>query len=95
MYNTRCFSRLVLMLITLCWFGPAYASGNNIPLPELPEAVVKAAENAVPGISFIKAERLHSGGVVVYELEGYADAQEYEIKVDEAGEVLTVEKDND
>ena len=72
-----------------------YAGANNVPFQELPQVVVKAPENAVPGIFFFKAERMERAGGVVCELKGYADAQEYELKIDQVGKVIKVEKDND
>lgn len=94
MFNAYTFIKILLILITLCWIPSVHASSNNIPLEELPEAVVKGAEAAVQGISFKEAERRQSKGAVVYELEGYADNIEYTLLVDEQGTVINVKKDD-
>lgn len=68
---------------------------EEIPLSDVPQNVKDAAIAAVPGIVLEEAERETEGDVVVYELEGEADGQEYEVEVNEAGEVLEVEKDEE
>lgn len=94
MFKRKYLRNFTLICISLCWIGAAYASGNNIPISELPEVVVKAAENAVQDITLKEAERKESNGSVVYEVEGYVDKKEFELKIDGEGNVLKVKEDH-
>jgi uncharacterized membrane protein YkoI len=67
---------------------------EEIPLSNVPEAVMKAASAAVQGIVFEEAERELEDGQTVYCLEGEADGVEYEVEVTADGEVLEVETDD-
>jgi len=68
---------------------------EEIPLDEVPDHVKLAAEEAVPGIVLEEAERETEDGVVIYDLDGEADGVEYEVEVNEDGEILDVEQDDD
>lgn len=62
----------------------------SIPLSALPEAVVRAAKQAVEGIEL---EEGAVESVLVYELSGTAGDREVEIEVTSEGDVLEVERD--
>jgi uncharacterized membrane protein YkoI len=68
---------------------------KEIPLSEVPEPALKAAQSAVPGITLSEAEVEVEAGVTTYEVEGTADGKEYEIEVTPEGKVLKAEEDKD
>ena len=94
--------RLVFVLLA-CVIGvattPFLLAGKKeerIPLDEVPENVIAAAENAVEGITLTEAEiEKVKKNIVIYELEGVADGVKYEIEVTSEGKVIEVEKDDD
>jgi hypothetical protein len=64
----------------------------DVPLDQVPDVVVHAAEKAVTGITLSEAKMRTKKSGVVFKLEGTADHKGYEIKVDAAGTVLDVEE---
>ena len=88
-------NRIWLMAITLIFFVITSFAGieKEIPLNEVPDVVLKAAQKAVPGIELTEAEveKTHKG--VVYEIEGTLDGKEYEIEVSSDGKVLEIEEE--
>lgn len=68
---------------------------REIAVSQVPANVITAARNAVAGIRFTEAEVEGSGSSAIYELEGFADGKEYEIKVNAAGTVLKVELEDE
>ena len=83
------------MANTLIFFVITAFAGieKEIPLNEVPDAVLKAAQKAVPGIELTKAEveKTHKG--VVYEIEGTLDGKEYEIELSSDGKILEIEEE--
>lgn len=80
------------------FFGLAWDDEDDeeeIPLSDVPEAVMNAAKAAVPGIVFEEAEREVEDGVTVYSLEGEAGGVEYEVEVTADGKVNEVETEGD
>ena len=67
---------------------------EDVPLSDVPPAVLDAARAVVPGIVLTEAEREKERGVWVYEVEGLLEGQEYEIEVTPEGKVLEVELDD-
>ena len=90
-------NRIWLMAITLIFFVITAFAGieKEIPLNEVPDVVLKAAQKAVPGIELTEAdvEKTHKG--VVYEIEGTLDGKEYEIEVSSDGKVLEIEEEDE
>lgn len=68
---------------------------EEIPLDEVPEAVMAAALRALPGAVFEEAERELERGRLVYELEGTHEGERVEIELTEDGEVLEIERGDD
>ncbi len=68
---------------------------EEIPLSDVPDLVMNAAELAVPGIVIEEAERETENGATIYCLEGEADGLEYEIEVSADGAVLETEIEDD
>ena len=66
---------------------------EEIPLAQVPTAVVSAAEGAVEGFDIKAAESKVKDGRTVYDLEGKANGVKYEVKVAANGEVLKVEEE--
>ncbi len=87
---------LIALLLAHPGLLPASAdcTEEDIALAGLPPAVVRSAQQAVPGITLSEAEQMRDGKALVYELEGYVDGKEYEISVNANGEVLEVEEDD-
>ena len=65
----------------------------EIPLADVPDAVLTAALDAMSGIELSEAELETERGEQVYEHEGTLDGVEYEIEVSSSGEVLEIEED--
>ncbi|UCG56629.1 MAG: hypothetical protein JSU70_17415 [Phycisphaerales bacterium] len=90
----------VVGLVLICSLGCACLESacedeKEIPLSEVPAAVVAAAEGAVEGISLTEADVEEEDGRTVYGLEGTADGIEYSIEVTADGKVLEVEKETE
>lgn len=81
-------------LLLVAAFAPAFADDEvDIPMQEVPDLVLAAALDAMPGIKLSEAEYEMESGQKVYELEGKLDGVEYEIEVSSSGEVLEIEED--
>ncbi|HEX9782585.1 MAG TPA: PepSY domain-containing protein [Opitutaceae bacterium] len=63
---------------------------SKIPLEQLPANVRAGAELAVPGLVLESAEVEKTKRAVAYELEGRANGREYELHVDENGNVTAM-----
>ena len=68
---------------------------KEIPLSDVPQAALTAAEGAVEGITLTEAETVEEDGQTVYILEGEAAGKVYEIEVTADGEVLEVEEETE
>ena len=90
-------NRIWLMAITLIFFVITAFAGieKEIPLNEVPDVVLKAAQKAVPGIELTEAEVEKTTKGVVYEIEGTLDSKKYEIEVSSDGKVLEIEEDEE
>jgi hypothetical protein len=90
----------VIGLVLVCLVGcesleSVFEKEKEVPLSQVPEQVVAAAESAVEGITLTEAEMEEKDGQTVYELEGTANGKEYEIEVTADGKVLDVEEATD
>ena len=90
-------NRIWLMVITLIFFVITVFAGieKEIPLNEVPDVVLKAAQKAVPGIELTEAEVERTLKGFVYEVEGTLDSKKYEIEVSSDGKVLEIEEDEE
>lgn len=71
-------------------------SEEEIPLSEVPKAILEEAKRAIPGIKIIEAEIEKTYKGIVYELEGMLDGKVYEIEISEEGKILNIElEEND
>ena len=88
-------NKIWLIAITLIFFVMTAFGGieKNIPMNEVPDAVLKAAQKAVPGIELTEAEVERTLKGFVYEVEGTLDGKEYEIEVSSDGKVLEIEEE--
>ena len=89
---------LVIGLALACLVGcesleSLFEKEKEIPLSEVPQAALTAAEGAVEGITLTEAETEEEDGQTVYILEGAAAGKEYEIEVTADGKVLEVEEE--
>ena len=90
-------SYLVLGLVLICGLGCAslddmFEKEKEVPLSEVPEEALKAAQGAVDGITITEAEMEKEKGETVYILEGEANGKKYEIEVTPEGKVLETEE---
>ena len=87
---------LVVALLLVGGIG-AIAKGQEkkVAISEVPEKAIAAAQKAVEGIKLEEAEVEEEDGVLVYELEGTVDGNEYEIEVTADGKVLEVEQEGE
>ncbi len=94
------FKKLIMVSILIVSSSALIAgireSEEKILLSEVPQAILEAAEKAMPGIIITEAEIEKTDEGVVYELEGTVDGKAYEIEISEDGKVLEVElEEND
>lgn len=61
----------------------------------LPQIIVDAVNQAMPGGTLLAAVQEKEKGKVVYEVEVEVDGERFEVEVDEQGKVLEIEKDDD
>ncbi len=79
---------LSLVIITAC---TDQNYDQPVPVNEVPDKVIQAAQQALPGITITEAELENPE---VYDLEGTLDGIEYEIDVSINGVVLDIEKES-
>ena len=90
----------VIALALICLVGcesfeSLFENEKEIPLAEVPQPAIAAAEGAVEGITLTEAETEEEDGQTVYILEGDAAGKTYEIEVTADGEVLEVEEETE
>jgi len=88
----------VLSLVMVCGLGCAslddmFEKEKEVPLSEVPQEALEAAQGAVDGITITEAEMEQEDGETVYVFEGEANGKEYEIEVTPEGKVLEVEQE--
>ncbi len=86
---------VVGLVICITLFAMGEDSETEIPLSEVPQKAIEAAQKAVDGIELVEAEVEEENGVLVYDLVGKAGGIEYEIEVTSEGKVLEVEQEDD
>ncbi len=91
---------IVMGLALVCLVGcesleSVFEREKEIPLSQVPQPALAAAEGAVEGIALTEAEMEKEDGQTVYVLEGEAGGKEYEIEVTAEGKVLEVEEETD
>ena len=91
---------IVMGLALVCLVGcesleSVFEKEKEIPLSQVPQPALAAAEGAVEGIALTEAEMEKEDGQTVYVLEGEAGGKEYEIEVTAEGKVLEVEEETD
>ncbi len=85
--------RLALLLITALGFGCGKdLDDERIPIEDVPPAVLKAAKDKLPDVTFDAAYRETFEGKQVYEVRGKTKAgKTREVEVNDKGEVVNVE----
>lgn len=78
-----------LFIISAC---SDWEDEQEIDLKDVPQHILNAANEAVPGIQITEAELEKAK---VYELEGSLNDAEYEIKISEDGVVLEIEMEKE
>ncbi|MFC1635873.1 PepSY domain-containing protein [Planctomycetota bacterium] len=91
---------IVIALALICLVGcesfeSMFEKEKEIPLSQVPQPAIAAAEGAVDGITLTEAEMEEEDGQTVYIIEGEADGKEYEIEVTADGKVLEVEEETE
>jgi len=89
---------LIFSLVLICGLGCAtlddlFEQEKEVPLSEVPDEALKAAQGAVDGVTITEAEMEKDDGETVYVFEGEANGKEYEIEVTPQGKVLEVEEE--
>jgi len=84
--------------MAVCSWSFLPVSGGDVPVGEravavskVPQTLRTAVEEAVPGIWFTGAETEEYRGGKVYELQGYANNQEYETLISPEGGIIRTE----
>ncbi len=88
----------VFSLVLICGLGCAslddlFEQEKDVPLSEVPQEALKAAQGAVDGITITEAEMEKEDGETVYIFDGELNGKEYEIEVTPEGKVLEVEEE--
>jgi len=74
--------------------GSRFGEEIEIPLSELPQAIVKTLEQTFKQLKIEKAEKIeHPDGRIEYEVDVEGDGQEWEIELTPAGKILLKELD--
>ncbi len=74
--------------------GEHFGEEIEIPLSELPQAIVKTLKKTFKQLKIEKAERIeHPDGRVEYEVDVEGDGQEWEIELSPEGKILLKELD--
>jgi hypothetical protein len=68
---------------------------EEVALSDVPQKVLDAAKEAVPGSEVEEVEKEVEDGVVMYDVEVVADGDEYEVEVTADGVVKEIEKDDE
>jgi len=84
---------VIILIVTTSVFAGCGEKDEKIPLSEVPEVVLTAAQNAVEGIEITEAEIEKTGEGMIYELEGTVDGKIYEIEVSPDGKIIEVEQE--
>jgi hypothetical protein len=88
---------LVLGLVLICGLGCAcldelFEKEKEVPLSDVPQEALKAAQGAIDGITITEAEMEKEDGQTIYVFEGESNGKEYEIEVTPEGKVLETEE---
>ena len=86
---------IIILSVAIGAFSGCGEKEEKIPLSEVPEVVLTAAQNAVEGIKITEAEIEKTSEGMIYELEGTADGKIYEIEVSPDGKIIEVEQEGD
>lgn len=81
-------------VLALCLVAGCASSEQTIAVSDVPDAVLAAARQAVPGLDITEAEREETRTGAVYEEEGLANGKAYEIEITAEGEVLEIEEED-
>jgi hypothetical protein len=79
---------LGLLVLPNAWAAEEKGQEEQIALEDVPAAVLKAAEDAVKGITLCDVEKKTKGAQVVYEFVGMVEDQTWVITVSPEGKVL-------
>ncbi len=84
---------IIILSVAIGAFAGCGEKDDKIPLSEVPEVVLIAAQNAVEGIKITEAEIEKTSEGMIYELEGTVDGKIYEIEVSPDGKIIEVEQE--
>lgn len=88
--------RVTVFAALVALLGAAVIAGETeVPLDEVPNVVVQAAMEAVPGIELESAAVEEEDGETLYELVGMHDGERYEIEITAEGKVVEIETGED
>jgi hypothetical protein len=78
---------ILLLLLTSC--GEDHSQSANVPLEQVPEAVIKVAKDKLPGVTFEQAWKTRKGN---YEVRGKAkDGKVRDIQITPSGDVIEID----
>ena len=80
----------VLIVSSFATAGSAVA-GEDVPLEQLPQAVVQAIQQRFPGAVLKDAEREVEAGQPIFEVEIKVNGDDKEVKIRPTGEILEVD----
>jgi hypothetical protein len=79
----------IILLLVSAGCGEDHAQSANVPLEQVPERVIKVAEDKLPGVTFEQAWKTRKGN---YEVRGRAkDGKVRDIQIAPSGEVIEID----
>lgn len=87
----RCVPAIAILLS-----GAAALAGKDVPVAELPKAVVEAIQKRFPGAELLKAEweEADDDAPAHYEVDIRHDGKKYEVEITKEGKILDIDKDD-
>lgn len=91
--STGRFRTAILALAVVAALLPARAAlaDDDIPISELPPAVIKAIEARFPGAKIEEAERDTRDGRLIYEVEIEVNGDDKELEITPDGEIIDID----
>ena len=87
----KLFGRIMLLFLVSFMIAStiSFAREKEIPLSEVPQAVIDAAKREIKGIRLIEAEIItKTSGETLYEIEGKVGGKKYELHITPGGKVI-------
>jgi hemin uptake protein HemP len=89
-------SPIVITAVAVLICAPAsLRAGQHIDIEKLPENVVKAIQERLPGAQLLSAEKERDDGKIEYEVKIQHDGNKYEVELTEDGRIKEIDREDD